>query len=122
MNRNRRKTRHRPGFIAADVLGGLMIIGVLTLGVVTAVYHHQRAMNALARQKQAVALAEIAAASLQSGAGLPESTPETRYSLQRLEEAEPLAQHVWVRVRVEHRGVPMELVAVVYRRHLEDAP
>lgn len=120
MKRKRKQgSLSRPGFIAADILGGLLILAVLTMGVAGSLYQHQQAMRKLGHQRQAVTLAERAIATVQAGQPLPKGDEQTTYELVKVEGGENLPQHAWVRLTVAHRTGRTELIAVVSRKALE---
>ncbi len=102
----------RRGFVMADILLGLAIVGLLAIGLTVVLNRQERASQILADSRDATRLAERAVTALQSGRPLPPDDAQQQTGVRRLPDPAPTGQ-AWVEVSARVRGREVSLVALI---------
>jgi type II secretory pathway pseudopilin PulG len=98
--RNRWFNHRRNGFLAADVLLGLMLLGVLATVLAMALNMRSQAALRLAEQRTALQTAEHVLMGLATDGRTPATDPEMTVQVTR--RGERLGEYEWVDVTVIH--------------------
>jgi type II secretory pathway pseudopilin PulG len=104
-------SRLRRGFLAADTIVALFIIGMLSMILVVGLSMAQKARDRLADQRSAIHLAETLMTQIQTHQ--PIAMPnEAKINVQPVEAADGPVDGQWVRVQVEYHKATASLVGL----------
>jgi hypothetical protein len=101
------------GFLMLDIVGGLLIVTVLTIALATAVGEHGRSMSRLADSREALRLAERAMVEIQRTGATRIRGPQTQVRIEGVPGEGPPAGWRWAKVAVQYRRGSAELVGLV---------
>lgn len=110
--------RGRSGFLAMEMVIGLMLIVVLSTVLVVVATQHRRAADALAASRERVRLAEQVMTEMQAGRGRRARADQAAHggaevAIRPVETSSPVAGYVWVEVKVTSRGHGASLTGLV---------
>jgi hypothetical protein len=108
----KRRTGDRSGFLVADILLGLVLLGVATTFVAVAARQSAAATQRLAQTRAAARLAEEVITSLQAGEPVP-SEDGGQVEVERLASPVAFEGFAWARVTVRRDGREVRLVGLV---------
>jgi len=115
MNHPTRRVRgtFRRGIFMADVMLGLVLLGILTGILISATSRTQRAADRLSNARTAGRVAQEVLVDVQAGLPAPQPRGETKISVEPAEGGAKVPGRRWVQVVVSFRGESALLVGLV---------
>ena len=104
------------GFVLADVIMGLVIVGILAASLTVLMGRYRDASRRMSDMRAAVAVAEHAVAALQAGQPPPAPEADQELLLRPLDVEGTPPRLRWVRITVIHHDQQAELTALVPAR------
>ena len=95
-----------------DLIGGIVIVVLLTAAMATSTWHYHRGLNRIRHQSEALRRAEQALAQLQTTGDCRIDDADSRLTLEPDATAAPEGWR-WVRLRLEYRDARAILTALV---------
>jgi type II secretory pathway pseudopilin PulG len=115
-----RRTRH--GFLIADVMMGLAVLGVVAVVLISASSRTGRAADRLSNARTAGRVAEQVLVEMQAGLPLSQPDAETKIAVEPTAGGANVPGRRWVRVVVSFRGESRLLVGLVPEAAAPTAP
>ena len=108
------RNRHSSGFLLADALGALFLVGVAMSLLAVATFNHRHAQTRIAHREAALHLADRLLMRAQSGNHVIAPPDEVQVSVEPLQDqASAPPAFKWVRIRVVWEGQAVSLVGLV---------
>ena len=113
---HRSNPQRNGGFILADAVMGLVIVGILTASLTVLMGRYRHASRRMSEMRAAVAVAEHAVGALQAGQPPPPPEGDQEILLRPLDVEGTPPRLRWVRITVIHHDQQAELTALVPAR------